>query len=150
MAVGKVVIWKFGMAGRDGLYLFKHPGGILAYLHEPHDDVVQIDVAQGGVIFAFSPHLVQEQVPAVHWRQQVLIFPGRSRRTELPSGPSSPGQPEEVTHAGGGATAERCCILLSAPSVSKIRTYHSLQGSCNLLSLERKLGSKTLGPTSRP
>lgn len=48
------------MAGSYGVYLFKHPGGILTDLHEPHDDIVQIDVAQGGVVFAFSPHLVQE------------------------------------------------------------------------------------------
>lgn len=60
-----------------GVYLFKHPGGILAYLHEPHDDIVQVDVTQGGVVFALSPHLVQEQIPAVHWRQQVLVFPER-------------------------------------------------------------------------
>lgn len=60
-----------------GVYLFKHPGGVLAYLHEPHNDVVQVDVTQGGVVFALSPHLVQEQIPAVHRRQQVLVFPGR-------------------------------------------------------------------------
>lgn len=59
----------------DSQYLFKHPGGILTYLHEAHNHVVQIDVTQGCMVFAFSPHLVQEQIPAVHWRQQVLVFP---------------------------------------------------------------------------
>ena len=59
---------------RNLFALFKHPGGVLAYLHEPHDDIVQIDVTQSGVVFALSSHLVQEQIPAVHWRQQVLVF----------------------------------------------------------------------------
>lgn len=55
-------------------YLFKHSGGILADLHEPHDHIIQVDVTQGGVVFALPPHLVQEQVPAVHRRQQVLVL----------------------------------------------------------------------------
>lgn len=66
------------------MYLFKHSGGILTYLHEPHNHIVQVDVTQGCMVFAFSSHLVQEQIPAVYWRQQILVFPRKQRKTELP------------------------------------------------------------------
>ena len=60
-------------------HLFEKPCGVLADLHEPHDDVVEVDVAERGVILALPPHLVQQQVPAVHWGQQVLVFPETRR-----------------------------------------------------------------------
>lgn len=98
----------------DGVYLFEHPGGILAYLHEPHDDIVQIDVTQGGVVFAFPPYLVQEQIPAVHRRQQVLVFPERERRTGLPTGPAK----RDAAPVGGGAPADVPATVHCGLSVS--------------------------------
>lgn len=83
----------------DGTYLFKHPSGILTYLHEPHNHIVQIYVTQGGVIFAFSPHLVQEQIPAVHWRQQVLVLPKKGRKENHRQFQSCPTLLMEVTAA---------------------------------------------------
>ena len=56
-------------------HLLEKPRGVLADLHEPHDDVVEVDVTERGVVLALPPHLVQQQVPAVHWGQQVLVFP---------------------------------------------------------------------------
>lgn len=48
--------------------------GVLADLHEAHNDIVQVDVAQRGVVFTLSPHLVQQQIPTVHWGKEVLVF----------------------------------------------------------------------------
>lgn len=58
-------------------HLLQQSRGVLADLHEPHDDVVEVDVAQRGVVLALSPHLVQQQVPAVDRGEQVLVFPAR-------------------------------------------------------------------------
>lgn len=41
-------------------YLLEHSGGVFTYLHEPHDHVVQVDIAQRCMVFAFSSHLIQE------------------------------------------------------------------------------------------
>jgi len=56
-------------------YLFEEPDDILTDLRQPDDDIVHEDVIQGGVISALSPGLRQNQVPAVHRGEQVLIFP---------------------------------------------------------------------------
>lgn len=57
-------------------YLLEETGGILADLHYAHDDVVEVQVAKSGMISALPPHLVQQQIPAVHWWQKVLVLPG--------------------------------------------------------------------------
>lgn len=41
-------------------YLLEHSGGVFTYLHESHDHVVQVDITQCCMVFAFSSHLVQE------------------------------------------------------------------------------------------
>lgn len=63
-------------------YLLQQPRRVLADLHEPHDDVVEVDVAQRGVVFTLPPHLVQQQVPAVDRRQQVLVSPSHTREMD--------------------------------------------------------------------
>lgn len=56
-------------------YLFEEPDDILTDLRQPDDDIVHEDVIQGGVVSALPTGLRQNQVPAVHRRKEVLIFP---------------------------------------------------------------------------
>ena len=55
--------------------LLEEADDVLADLGEADDDIVGVDVVEGGVVPAFPPGLVQYQVPAVHTGQQVLVFP---------------------------------------------------------------------------
>ena len=57
-------------------YLLEEPDDVLADLGQADDDVVGVDVVEGGVVTALTSCLVQDQVPAVHRRQQVLVLPG--------------------------------------------------------------------------
>lgn len=59
--------------------LFHKTCGVFTNLHKAHDDVVQINVAQCRMIFALPSNLVQQQVPAVHRRQEILVFPACER-----------------------------------------------------------------------
>lgn len=59
-------------------HLLEQADDIFADLHQAHDDVVGVDVAERGMITALPPHLVQHQVPAVHRGQEVLVFPGET------------------------------------------------------------------------
>lgn len=59
--------------------LLKEADDVLADLGQTHDDVVGVDVAEGGVVSALAPRLVQQQVPAVHRGQQVLVLPAPRR-----------------------------------------------------------------------
>lgn len=95
------------------MYLFKHPGGILTYLHEPHNHIVQIDVTQSRMVFALSSYLVQKQVPAVHRGQQVLVFPEKWRNTELPLISKLPQPAEGSLQGTRGATMDGYCCLSS-------------------------------------
>lgn len=38
-------------------------GGVLADVREAGDDVVQVEVAEGGVVLALPPHLHRKPVP---------------------------------------------------------------------------------------
>ncbi len=38
------------------------------------NDVVVVDVAESGVVSALPPGLVQDQIPAVHSRQEILVL----------------------------------------------------------------------------
>lgn len=55
--------------------LLEEADDVLADLGEADDDIVGVDVVEGGVVPAFPPGLVQYQVPAVHTGQQVLVLP---------------------------------------------------------------------------
>lgn len=46
-------------------YLLEKPRGVLTDLHEPHDDVVEVDVTQRCMVLTLPPNLVQQQVPTV-------------------------------------------------------------------------------------
>lgn len=66
------------------------------------------------MVFAFSPHLVQEQIPAVHWRQQILVFPTKGRRTGLPSISKLPQSAEGRSHGKLGATRETGLVTVGS------------------------------------
>lgn len=58
----------FRLIKRKALRVFRtHPlqqaGGVLADVREAGDDVVQVEVAEGGVVLALPPHLHTEPVP---------------------------------------------------------------------------------------
>lgn len=60
----------------DGLAdLLKEADDVLADLCQAHNDIVGVDVAEGGVVPALPPGLGQQQVPAVYRGQKVLVFP---------------------------------------------------------------------------
>lgn len=48
---------------------------VLADVGEARDDIVEVEVTECGVVLALSTHLVQQQVPAIYRRQQVLVLP---------------------------------------------------------------------------
>lgn len=55
--------------------LFEKPDDILAHVRQADNDVVVVDVAESGVVFALTPGLIQDQIPAVHSGQEILVFP---------------------------------------------------------------------------
>lgn len=54
--------------------LFEKSDDILAYVRQPDNDIVVVDVAEGGVVPALPPGLLQNQIPAVHGGHQILVF----------------------------------------------------------------------------
>lgn len=46
--------------------LLKQANDVLADLSQTHNDVVGVDVAEGGMVSALTPRLIQQQVPAVN------------------------------------------------------------------------------------
>lgn len=48
-------------------------------MSQTDNDVVVVDVAESGVVSALSPGLVQDQVPAVHSGQEILVLPETAR-----------------------------------------------------------------------
>lgn len=63
------------MGGPD---LFEKSDDILSDVCQADNDVIVVEVAEGSMVSALSPRLVQNEVPAVHCRQQVLVLPGRT------------------------------------------------------------------------
>lgn len=62
--------------------LFKEANDVLADLRQADDDVVDVDVVECGVVAAFSASLIQNQVPAVHGRQEMLVFPAHKKQRQ--------------------------------------------------------------------
>lgn len=60
--------------------LFKKSDDILAYVRQPDNDVVVVDVAESGVVSALPSGLVQHQIPAVHSGNEILVFSVRGER----------------------------------------------------------------------
>lgn len=60
--------------------LFEEPDDVLADLSQANNDIIHVDVVKCGMISAFSSSLVQNQIPAVYWREEVLFFPGRAQK----------------------------------------------------------------------
>lgn len=56
--------------------LFEESDDILAHVCQTHNHVVVVDVSESGVVPALPPGVLQHQIPAVHRRQQVLVFSG--------------------------------------------------------------------------
>lgn len=52
-------------------------------MREACDDVIEVEVAERGVVLALPAHLVQQQVPAVHRRQQVLVLPAANTTNHI-------------------------------------------------------------------
>lgn len=63
--------------------LFEKSDDILAYVRQPDNDVVVVDVAESGVVSALPSGLVQHQIPAVHSGNEVLVFSEVVRREAL-------------------------------------------------------------------
>lgn len=82
--------------------LLEEPDDVLADLGETHDDVVGVDVVERGVVAALPARLVQDQVPAVDRRQEVLLLP-------------------EGVGGGGKDTIQRCAR--HSGQCSKVHVY---------------------------
>ena len=59
--------------------LFEQPDDILAHVCQADNDVVVVDVAEHGVVSALPPGLVQDQIPAIHSGQQILVLSENSQ-----------------------------------------------------------------------
>lgn len=55
--------------------LFEKSDDILAHVCQTDNDVVVVDVAESGVVSALPPGLVQDQIPAVHSGQEIVVLP---------------------------------------------------------------------------
>lgn len=55
--------------------LLEEADDVLADLRQAYNDIVGVDVAEGGVVAALPPRLGQHQIPAVYGGQKVLVFP---------------------------------------------------------------------------
>lgn len=60
--------------------LLKEADDVLADLRQAYNDIVGVDVAEGGVVPALPPRLGQHQIPAVYRGQQVLVFPEEHKK----------------------------------------------------------------------
>ena len=60
-------------------YLLEEASRVLADLGEARDDVVEVEVGQGGMVSALPLHLRQQQVPAVDRWQHTLLLPEDGR-----------------------------------------------------------------------
>lgn len=63
-------------------HLFEEASWVLADLCEAGNDVVEVEVGQGGAVAALPLHLQQQQVPAVQRRQNALLLPTNARETK--------------------------------------------------------------------
>lgn len=54
--------------------LFEKSDDILAHVCQADNDVVVVDVAEGGVVSALPPGLLQDQIPAVHSGHEILVL----------------------------------------------------------------------------
>lgn len=54
--------------------LFEKSDDILAHVCQTDNDVVVVDVAEGGVVSALPPGLLQDQIPAVHSGHEILVL----------------------------------------------------------------------------
>lgn len=64
--------------------LFEKSDDILAHVSQPDNHIVVVDVAEGGVVSALPPGLIQNQIPAVHGGHQILVLSETGRKkTEL-------------------------------------------------------------------
>lgn len=66
-----------------GSDLFEQSEDILSNMRQADNDVVVVDVAESCVVSALSPGLVQDQIPAVHSGEEILIFPETMREKTL-------------------------------------------------------------------
>lgn len=62
--------------------LLEEADDVLADLGQAHDDIVGVDVAEGGMVSALSPRLAQHQVPAVYGGKQMLVLPAKKKARE--------------------------------------------------------------------
>ncbi len=65
---------------KDECHLFEEASWVLADLGEAWDDVVEVEIADSGMVSTLSFHLSQEKVPAVDWRQDILLFPAEKSK----------------------------------------------------------------------
>lgn len=59
--------------------LFEKSDDIFTHVRQTDNDVVVVDVAECGVVFALASGLIQDQIPAVHSGEEILIFPETAR-----------------------------------------------------------------------
>lgn len=65
--------------------LFEKSDDILAHVRQPDNDVVVVDVTEGGMVSALPPGLLQDQIPAVHGGHEILVLSeiAKERRSRL-------------------------------------------------------------------
>lgn len=61
-------------------HLFEEASWVLADLGKAWDDVVEVEIAESGMVSTLSLHLSQEKVPAVDWRQDILLLPAEKSK----------------------------------------------------------------------
>lgn len=55
-------------------------------MRQPDNDIVVVDVAEGGVVSALPPGLLQNQIPAVDGGHQILVLSEKRRGKDTTSG----------------------------------------------------------------
>lgn len=64
-------------------HLFEESDDILIDLWEADNDVVHEDVIEGGMVSALPPGLMQDQIPAVHGWEEVLVLPVETKTAQV-------------------------------------------------------------------
>lgn len=83
-------------------------------MRQPDNDIVVVDVAEGGVVFALPPGLLQNQIPAVHSGHQILVLSetARKRRNLGCTNTEEPASPEEHgCFKSSGHGVNHVCVL---------------------------------------
>lgn len=83
VTMGQLGAKTWDMWGSLLAHLFEESDDILTDLGEADDYIVHEDVIEGGMVSALPPGLMQNQIPTVHRREEVLVLPVETKKAQV-------------------------------------------------------------------